>query len=396
MTVSGNHFCEPIACRPNTQNANACALLRNSSSPIPRLWFTPEWLADPEAATICLRDIVFVVMTAESSHRRRRIIRDTWAAPIQSLDPARLLFVYPSPHNNTNPQKLYDRIQNSQFEGLIALQRSEKLRRSAWTMLVDDDTFVNLPHLMRMTARLNSITPLLVGHVLDRVWPHRNTRAYPDDPAQGDPPRQATLQGGAGMLLSYEAVRRVVDAMARGQMPLPKDSVYAKMNDIHLSHYARRLGITTVHSNLFWPTAAPADARITSGSYLADRNSIAPQLLSTVTIHCKPAEHPNPFFRHAATNCIMQRKVKWAPILHVADAEYGMCLVQWLVTRALGKPPVEELRARVDSPGCPSMPQKRQSPQQPAELQRRTTVRKHGPFTRLFGLFQNRTRKWAT
>lgn len=132
-----------------------------------------------------------------------------------------------------------------------------------WTLLVDDDSFVNVPHLLRYASRFDPDAPLLVGHVLDGIWP--GGRGF---------------SGGAGMLLSRVAARRFGRALASGQMPLPPRGV---PNDEHIATWARKLGVACVHSNLFWYSALPADARIVSvvasrlgrdASDYTDRNSV--------------------------------------------------------------------------------------------------------------------------
>ena len=40
-----------------------------------------------------------------------------------------------------------------------------------WVLLVDDDSYVNVPALLRLASRFDYTEPLLVGHVLDGVWP---------------------------------------------------------------------------------------------------------------------------------------------------------------------------------------------------------------------------------
>ena len=43
-----------------------------------------------------------------------------------------------------------------------------------WTVLVDDDSFVNVPALLSLVRRFDHLataSPLLIGHVLDGVWP---------------------------------------------------------------------------------------------------------------------------------------------------------------------------------------------------------------------------------
>ena len=78
----------------------------------------------------------------------------------------------------------------------------------AWTVLADDDSYVNVPHLLRYASRFDPAQPLLIGHVLDGVWPAAHT-----------------FSGGAGLLISREALGRFGEALAAGTMPLPAAGV---------------------------------------------------------------------------------------------------------------------------------------------------------------------------
>ena len=68
-----------------------------------------------------------------------------------------------------------------------------------------------------------------------------------------------SLSGGAGMILSREALRRMGRVLADGSMPLPP---LRTPNDVHIIEWARWLRIEVVHSNLLSYGALPADARI--------------------------------------------------------------------------------------------------------------------------------------
>lgn len=112
----------------------------------------------------------------------------------------------------------------------------------AWTVLADDDSYVNVPHLLRYASRFDPAQPLLIGHVLDGVWPAAHT-----------------FSGGAGLLISREALGRFGEALAAGTMPLPAAGV---ANDEHIVRWALKLQVHCVHSNAFSYSALPADARV--------------------------------------------------------------------------------------------------------------------------------------
>ncbi len=100
-----------------------------------------------------------------------------------------------------------------------------------------------MPRLLRFASRFNESEPLVVGHVLNGVWP------------------SVGFAGGAGMLLSRGALRRMGSMLSRRAMPLPPAGT---PNDVHMARWARRLGIQPVHTNLFWYSSLPADARLVS------------------------------------------------------------------------------------------------------------------------------------
>ena len=139
--------------------------------------------------------------------------------------------------------------------------RSSALPR--WSLLVDDDSFVNAPHLLAYASRFDEDAPLLIGHVLDGVF-----AAGP--PAGGTaaarrPRAMRSLSGGAGMLVSRAALVRFGCALATGAMPLPSPRERVP-NDRHIAHWAGRLGVRCLHSNLFAYAALPADARLVAAA----------------------------------------------------------------------------------------------------------------------------------
>ena len=184
-----------------------------------------------------------------------------------SAGPAQILFMADADNASTGAQttaalrgrRSYWDAQSRGFEGLRLLflnrtgsaQRlaptprashpSAAARLPAWTLLVDDDSFVNVPHLLRYAASFDPSRPLLIGHALDGVWSGR------------------TFSGGAGMLLSRAALAIFGRALASGAMPLPRRGV---SNDAHIVVWARRLQVACIHSNLFSYSALPADARL--------------------------------------------------------------------------------------------------------------------------------------
>lgn len=322
-------------------------------------WFHLDWqveAAHPQPA-VCLSDVAFVVMTSAATSERAIAVSRTWAHAVlhqpRAIGRTRLLLMSDRDQVESREQTTaalrgrhsYWDAQSRHFEGMRLLYLAaapvaeavpnatlshsspplaSPLRASLplaslplaslpraslpahpslprWTLLVDDDSFVNLPALLRYASRFDADEPLLIGHVLNGIWP-----------------RVRGFSGGAGMLLSRAALQRFGQALASGAMPLPQAG-RRESNDRHIARWAPTLGVRCVHTNAFWYAALPADARLVAtvgarlgreieeyvGSNTAEglrqradfavaalsdaRGALDPQVLSAVVVHRLPA-----------------------------------------------------------------------------------------------------------
>jgi hypothetical protein len=104
-----------------------------------------------------------------------------------------------------------------------------------WIFLVDDDTFVNVPFLMRFVQPLPHELPLLVGHMWDAaVWEPIRNISWPS--------------GGAGMLLSRTAYSRIVPKLFTDACHVTRSH-----NDLTLGLCAPNASVAKVHSQKFKP-----------------------------------------------------------------------------------------------------------------------------------------------
>jgi hypothetical protein len=100
-----------------------------------------------------------------------------------------------------------------------------------WVFFLDDDTFVNLPLLLRLIRQIPSSLPLLVGH----IW-HGPGTSWPS--------------GGAGMLMTRAALQQLASVLF--STSCDSDSY---LNDVTVGKCAVAANVTKVHSNLFLPEA---------------------------------------------------------------------------------------------------------------------------------------------
>ena len=244
----------------SSSSSSSVAVAFSASTP----WFELDWAAEASSPQRALRvsELAVVVMASEAMSGRTLAIRRTWAAPLLEAASAagaagaaggpRLLFMSDREQVSTGEETTdalrgrrgYWDAQARHFEGLRLLySRAGSAPLPQWTLLVDDDSYVIVRHLLRYASRFDASEPVLIGHALDKVF-GPNTR---------------TLSGGAGMLLSRAALARFGRALSEGEMPLPSRGV---PNDQHIVHWARRLGVRLLHANALAYSALPADARL--------------------------------------------------------------------------------------------------------------------------------------
>ena len=186
-----------------------------------------KWLNDWELRAptrvqrLCRDDVGFIVMSSVDYQHRMLAVQQTWA---RELAPGAVMFmnggvggtVAPGNRGNINTKDVkyegrhsYYAAQSHQFLGI----RSGRFNtEKKWVMLVDDDTLVNVAHVVRWLERFDPNDMLLLGHVL---------AAY------------GCVWGGAGMVLSHAAFVRLRSALRSGKMPMPSVSLRER-NDVHV------------------------------------------------------------------------------------------------------------------------------------------------------------------
>ena len=339
------------ACLPfllqEMQRTRPLARLSPPAPPPSPPWCEPDWAAQTLVARsklLLLSDVAFIVMTSShTSANRLAALRATWASDstpiaITSTIPAggapRMMFMSDRDHAETGERTTpalsgrdsYWDAQARHFEGVRLLYETSRRSAStdtlssssypAWTVLVDDDSYVNRRHLLAYLSRFDPDVPLLVGHCLNGVWDQPGAltglRGGRGRREQGPLPLRS-LSGGAGMILSRAALIRFGRELSQGTMPLPSLGI---SNDVHFVGWAQRLQVRVLHSNLLAYGALPADARVAHtvgrriGRDLEDyygsthgaearsdfvatavrSGALDPQLLGAVVLHRVPSE----------------------------------------------------------------------------------------------------------
>ena len=126
-----------------------------------------DWLEELSqgAKIACLRNLTVVVMAGSLSASRVLAIRSSWARPFVDLLPERLFLMSDRQHAATGERTTSVlRGRSSKLdapsrliEGLRLAYETEVVRASSqWVLCVDDDSFVNLPHLLLLAGRFNT------------------------------------------------------------------------------------------------------------------------------------------------------------------------------------------------------------------------------------------------
>lgn len=154
----------------------------------PLHWVSEFSLTQDSRQPLCLRDVGFLVMASKLHRYRQQAVMETWA---RDVDPRALIFA------NTSGPDTFHAAQSRQF---ARMKSSSQLDAKKWVVLCDDDTLINVRHLVAWLSRFRSDDPLVLGHVL---------------------PSYNCFWGGAGMVLSGPAYRRMASSLRSGVMPLP-------------------------------------------------------------------------------------------------------------------------------------------------------------------------------
>lgn len=220
---------------------------------------TPEPPAGGPSAL--LHKVLFVVMGSSDLQDRLLSMRDTWLAWVPASNVV-MLSDAPAPGLNITvlpelPADAYleevfgnvsarDNYHKANLRHLksvqwLGQQKQEALLDIDWVMMVDDDTFVNVPLLLHFLAQFPASLPMSFGIIIDSgPWdPFLKGVAFP--------------QGGAGMLFSKPGFLRLAEHVLSPQCCDKKELL---ANDVAIGFALPRANVVKVHSALFYPEEA--------------------------------------------------------------------------------------------------------------------------------------------
>ena len=116
------------------------------------------------------------------------------------------------------------------------LQTSELVENYDWVLKADDDTFILMENLKAMLSHFNSSSALLAG----ALWRCRGNREC-QDWADRSRTEQLFMSGGAGYVLSREAVRRFREGQETSCRPGDLGP-----EDVEMSRCLQRLGVSFI------------------------------------------------------------------------------------------------------------------------------------------------------
>ena len=210
-----------------------------------------EYLGGEQYPTV-LDDVVFLVLTSKAGSSRLSATQ-SW---ISKVDPARVYIVSDRNHAETGEVTWPEAEgKKRRVDGSVRIFAAyadwyENNIDFKWTIIVDDDTWVNLDHLAAFLTRFNPAEPLMIGYLWDRVYTE-----------------SVFISGGTGILTS----RPAWEAIAARVFQVPKDDFVAKTAtvdpaamyhlfangawapDTIISGLAWEEGAVFVHSSLFHP-----------------------------------------------------------------------------------------------------------------------------------------------
>jgi len=227
------------------------------------------------AATLHMRDVLFVVMSGLKEIERLYAVRQTWGALVPNV-----LAIGEANHSASGMVTLdelagkhsYSDAQHRSLLGLRHGTSHSAYRHCSWVVLVDDDTYVNVHELPGFLVGWDFRLPLLFGH----IWYGPEMRGKDEG---------AWPSGGAGIILSRRAAEMLSAALYTPTCP------FLGLNDVTLGHCATRLGIPMASFFLFCVCAYKLRGR--GGSFIFF--SFSPSL-SHMHPHamCTPPRTPSP------------------------------------------------------------------------------------------------------
>ena len=182
------------------------------------------------AATLHMRDVLFIVMSGLKEIERLYAVRETWGSLVPNV-----LAIGEANHSASGMVTLdelagkhsYSDAQHRSLLGLRHGTTHSAYRHCSWVVLVDDDTYVNVHELPGFLVGWDPRLPLLFGH----IWYGPEMRGKDEG---------AWPSGGAGIILSRRAAEMLSAALYTPTCP------FLGLNDVTLGHCATRLGIPMV------------------------------------------------------------------------------------------------------------------------------------------------------
>lgn len=187
---------------------------------------------------IDIEEVVFLMMSSKKNRLKALKSVITW------LSLTRHFYIFADendssiPHFITLPElrgkSSYDDAQHRQLRGMKWLRTHKpRLSNKNWFVLVDDDTWINIPALLHFLHHYSPELPVNFGFVWDDVWELG----------------KSVQSGGAAMVLSRMAFHNLADNLYTDKIP------FDKLNDVTLANGCKALGIVLVHSDKFhWNT----------------------------------------------------------------------------------------------------------------------------------------------
>ncbi|KAJ3121021.1 hypothetical protein HK098_004061 [Nowakowskiella sp. JEL0407] len=187
--------------------------------------------SDPK---ISMDDLYFVIMGSSKNKDRIKLLRKTWLGWVKESN-----FVIFADEEDSESKMItipelkgkptYDDAQHRQLKGIkyIYAHNSSLIESKKWIILVDDDTWLNIPALIRYLIKFDYKLPMGIG------WVHllRKTTAI--------------YSGGAAMIFSKPAMDLIAPNLYTDVCP------FATANDVTLSQCVFNLRVLKVKSNRF-------------------------------------------------------------------------------------------------------------------------------------------------
>ena len=168
------------------------------------------------------KDVLFIVMGSAKYVDRVRLLTQTWLRWTQGN------FVFFTETTNADGQ--HRRLRGSQW---LMANRPELVKRVKWFMVVDDNTWINVPALLSYLQFFDHRMSLSLGYIWNDTWT----------------PGWSQFSEGGGVIFSQAAFVSMVPAMYSKECP------FHPYDDVAWMHCQQANGVTKIHSNRFFPDA---------------------------------------------------------------------------------------------------------------------------------------------